>query len=445
VSRARLLPADTSDDLLTLLWAEEFEHISFRFAEVVTEPWLYDPPAPEVAAVGPGEVSLSEQIREELTQPRLAGVVDPQDFNPTLYFLDEVEIAEFQQQVAAEYQRDHQADALATLFDIFELADEFETRIEVLDTIEALLPVLLARGDFRTVALAIRELRTVLGRAPAVDDALQVRADQLVARLSAPEVVDQLLQVLDTDERMPAEDDLGDVLRELRVPALRAILEHLPRVRSERIRAVVSAAAQNLAAQHVEELARLLGELGPAALPDAMRLAGQLGNPVVIAALGGLARHPEATVRRVAVEVLATIGTPGAMAAVEQVLEDPVREVRGAALAAVTARRHAGALHRLEQMVQGRSALQLERGERRAVFEAYATVGGPATLQLLRALLQPRGVFRRRLDPDTRTCAVYAVGRIRSPEARALLEDLTGDRDLPVRHAAQSLLREWTW
>jgi HEAT repeat protein len=44
---------------------------------------------------------------------------------------------------------------------------------------------------------------------------------------------------------------------------------------------------------------------------------------------------------------------------------------------------------------------------------------------------------------EVRTCAVYALGRLRTPAARDLLTQLSSDKELPVRHAATSLLREW--
>jgi HEAT repeat protein len=70
-------------------------------------------------------------------------------------------------------------------------------------------------------------------------------------------------------------------------------------------------------------------------------------------------------------------------------------------------------------------------------------MGGPAALETLRNVALPQGLFRRRAATDARTCAVYALGRLRSPEARLVVEELAEDKELPVRHAAVSLLREW--
>ena len=52
-------------------------------------------------------------------------------------------------------------------------------------------------------------------------------------------------------------------------------------------------------------------------------------------------------------------------------------------------------------------------------------------------------MFQRKSSSEVRTCAVYALGKLRTAEARMLIEDVQNDKELPVRHAATSILREW--
>jgi HEAT repeat protein len=93
--------------------------------------------------------------------------------------------------------------------------------------------------------------------------------------------------------------------------------------------------------------------------------------------------------------------------------------------------------------VQGKGRHELERAEKRQFFETYALVAGPPALPLLSDILEPRGLFRRRESSETRTCAAYAIARLRTPEARGILERIQQDKDLPVRNAAARALRDW--
>jgi HEAT repeat protein len=93
--------------------------------------------------------------------------------------------------------------------------------------------------------------------------------------------------------------------------------------------------------------------------------------------------------------------------------------------------------------VKGGGRRDLERAERRQFFETYATLGGQEVLPTLANILIPKGFFRRKPSSEARTCAAYAVARLRTPEARDVLERIQEDKDLPVRNAAIRALRDW--
>lgn len=440
VTRARHLSADASDDLLTLLWEQDFQKVSYQFAEVISDPWVYDPQALDLQAQQAENV-VQEQVRQEVQAARAQGVVDLEEFDGTLYFLDEIEIAALRAQVQEEYARDTRLASLAVLFDIYELQEDSDIRAEIIGVLDTLFPNLLVRGDFHTLANILRELRT-LRTAKGVDEAARQRVDAFEGRLSQPETIAQLLQSLDEAASLPPEDELGEVLRELRAPALGTILTQLPRLASAEVKATIGAAAERLAHTSTSELLRLLRTLEVDALPGAVRLVGRLGLQAAVQPVGQLVRHAVDDVRLAAVEVLAQLGTPGAMTGLEPAIDDPDRMVRVAAVTAVSRRAWAGALRRLEAAVLGKGPLR-ERSEQRQVFEAYAAVAGPPALETLRGLLVPRGMFQRKSSTEVRTCAVYALGKLRTPEARMLIEDVQNDKELPVRHAATSILREW--
>jgi HEAT repeat protein len=441
VTRARHLAADASDDLLTLLWEQDFQRLTYQFAEVISDPWVYDPQALEMEA-RESRTTVLERVRLEAAAARPQGVIDPDDFDSTLYFLEEAEIAALRQQVEQEYARDVRGAALAALFDTFELQSDPQVREEILTVLEILFPNLLVRGDFRTVAMVLRELRQAKTRSEGLDGTFRKRLDGFEHRLSEPATIGQLLQTLDEAHTLPPEEDLGEVLRELHAPALGTILTQLPRLNSPEVRIIIGAAAERLAQANTPELQRLLRELDVEALPGAVRLAGRLGIQSVIPNVAELVQHEVSAVRLAAVEILGQLGTPGAMAGLEPAIDDPDRTVRMAAVAAVTKRVYNGALRRLEAAVNGKGP-QRERAELRALFEAYAVVAGHGALPALRSIVAPRGLFQRKASTETRTCAVYALARLRTADARQLVQEAVADKELSVRHAATTLLREW--
>jgi len=108
----------------------------------------------------------------------------------------------------------------------------------------------------------------------------------------------------------------------------------------------------------------------------------------------------------------------------------------------VGARGYKGAQRRIEAVVLGNSVGQMDLTEKMAFFEAYGAIAGASGLKPLSALLLSRGLLRRKESPETRACAAIALGRIRTPDAREVLQRAAEDKDLVVRNAVSRALRE---
>lgn len=445
VSRARLLPSDAADDLLTLLWEQDFQTIEYQFAEIISDSLtVLDPQAADMAMRQ--DPAAQEAVREEIktdAADKLSAGLDLDDFDSTLYFLDEKEITQLKREVDAEYTRDERRASLDALLDIFELQPASAVREEILEIFETLFPNLLNRGEFRTVAVLLREFRAVGQRVTALEPQLRERLQSFQARLSEPDILSQLLQSLEETEAMPTDEDVGEVLGELHAEGLETMLTFLPNLSRPAIRGILEASVDRLAMAHTDVVLSILGRGESPALTGAAGLCGRLSLQVAVPLLDRLVAHRDAAVRLATVEALSQIGSAGALAALERALDDPDRSIRLAAVTTIAAKGYRAALRRLEAAVLGKGPRELERAEKRQFFEAYAMVAGAAALPVLSNILEPRGFLRRKETSETRTCAAYAIGRLQSPAARTVLERIQQDKDLPVRNAALRALRDW--
>ena len=439
VNRARFLPPEASDDLLTLLWEQDFHRIQYQFSEPYAD--LAPPEAPPPAEESPDATVQRQQAVQEEAPPRPAGVVDVDDFDSTLYFLDEAEIGYVVREVEQEYRRDTRGAALSILFDIFEQQNEHPVRDEIVTVLEQLFPHLLNAGEYSAVAALLREARKLRGVSD-LPSQLGLRLDEFEARMSEPAIVGQLMQSLEEGAAMAPEEDIGELLRELRPTALETLVGWLPQLSSERVRPLVQAAADRIAGANTAEVLRLLRRPGSPALTGIVGICGRLKLQGAVPGLGEALAHPEPAVRLSAVQALDAIGTPGAMTHLERAIDDGERTVRIAAVRVAGARGYKGALKRVEAVVQGKTLKALDLTEKMAFFEAYGTIAGAAGVAPLEAILSPRGLLRRKEQPETRACAAVALGRIATPEARQLLESASDDKELVVRNAVNRALRE---
>jgi hypothetical protein len=446
INRARFLPADAGDDLLTLLWEQEFELIQYKFIEFFGEgggslPEQSGSYATSGGAQDPAARQRHAQAAEE-APPRPKGVVDLDEFDSTLYFLDENEINQVVREVEQEYTRDVCGASLSVLFDLFELQTEPEIRSEILTVVEHLFPTFLTARDFRTAAGILRECRQLAQRTSGLTAEQVQRLEGFVAKLSEAAIVSQLLQSIDEAPALAGDAHVTDLMRELRASALESVLTWIPNLSSAPLRTVLEGVADRLAETYPSEVLRILKDPESPALAPVVTLCGRLGLHQTVPGLGETVAHPLAAVRLASVQALAQLATPAAMALIDKALDDDDRGIRLAAVRVVGSRGYKGAQRRVEAIVLGKAVKEMDLTEKMAFFEAYGAIAGASGLKPLSALLLPRGMLRMKESSEVRACAAIAIGKIRTPEAREVLQRAADDKDLVVRNAVSRALRE---
>jgi hypothetical protein len=452
--RARTLRQEDSDDLLTLLWEKDFQRIRYVFQEMASgESGSMALPSSEEVAASSGSQTheVSQVVEEEMTTrdeveqggapTGPAGTVRPEDFDSTLYFLDENEIAYLRDEVTREYAEDLRRNVLAMLLDVLELQPYPTVRAELISILESFLPYLLGAGDYSAVAYVLREVKAVLQRARELLAEHRKALEELPVRLSEPEPLSQLLQSLDEAAAHPSADELGELFGELRAEALATLLAWLPKLSNERVKVVLDSAIGRLASAHAEKLVSAIGGGDPIVALEAVKLAGRLRMASAVPALTQALGHEETVIRAAAVQALSDLGVPGALQGLEKALDDPDREVRLATVRILMVKKHRGALPKVTAAVQGKSVRVADLTEKMAFFEAYGSLVGEAGVEALDAMLNGGGFLKRKETPEVRACAALALGRIGTEAARKALEHASTAKEALVRNAVSRALR----
>ena len=441
INKARFLAADAGDDLLTLLWAIEFESIKYRFIDFFSEGGG-ELPGPSGTAGGTATAEERRTAVAEEVQARAKGVIDLDEVDSTLYFLDEQEIAYLAGELEEEYKRDVRGSALNVLFDLMETQPEGGVRDEVLGVLEQLFPNLLNSRDFRSAAAVLRESKLLKEKTANIRLEQAQRLDGFVVRLSEGAILGQLLQSLDEASSLGVDADAAGVLKELRASALEPLVSWLPNLSSEPLRKMLESVIDKLVSSNIAEVQRVLRIPDSSALAGIMTACGRAQVHQAVPAFTAVIGHSDPAVRLAAVNALALLGTPGAMTLLEGALDDADRQVRVAAVRAVGTRGYKGALRRIEAVVLGKTVKQMDLTEKMAFFEAYGAIAGVSALKALSAILLQRGLLKMKAPAEIRACAAIALGRIKTVEARELLQRAAQDKELVVRNAVNRALRE---
>lgn len=432
------------DDLLTLLWEQEFEFLRYRFVDLSIDTSITLAPSEESDREKRIPIAEVAQEAEEEQSAARKGIVRMEDLDATLYFLDEEEIQYLRAEVQKEQESNLHRNVASILLDIFELQGEDAVREEICAIFESFMPQLLMSRDYGTAAYLLREVAETARRTGELRPVDRERLARLPESLSVPGVLEQLLQVLEDSNAATSQDDLEALFQELRGGTLGTVLDWLGsgRTSNPAVRVALEGAAKRLAAANTGELISLIASEEAGRALEAIRRAGELGTPPAVAPLARVmaGRLPE--LRRAAAQALAQIGSPGAMRALEGVLDDDDRDVRITAVRAVGVNDYRAALPKVEAVVTGKAVRDADLTEKMACFETFGLLARDEGVEQLAALLSGRSlVLRRRIDPEVRACAAMALGKIGTPKALAVLRGAADDKDVRVRSAINRALR----
>ena len=428
------------DDLLTLLWGQDFGNLRYRYVDIGSEQAAVVDVSPETERPTQVEVPNQEPEEEETAESR-PGVVNLEDFDSTLYFLDERELDYLKSEIAKEYAGDLRRNVLSMVLDIFEVQTANEVREEIIGILDNLMLHLLSGGQYTAVAFLLRESAEAAKRAKEITADQKTRLASLPARLSNPEALGQLLQSLDESPELPEQRDLDELFTQLRAEALETVFARLSAVTNAQLRKLLENAAARLASSNTGELVRLITSVNPVIALEAIRRAAALKTAAAVAPLGKVLTDRPPQTRLAAVQALAEIGSAGALQALERGIGDTDRDVRIATARALTARVYRPALAKLTAVVNGKPIREADLTEKMALFEAYGAVCGDVGIPYLDGILNGKGFLGRREDPELRACAAMALGRIGSPAAINALRVAQGEKDVIVRNSVNRALK----
>lgn len=451
LARARQIDTTSADDMVTLLWEQEFTALLYNYVDALVEGLE----VPETGPIPTGKLELT-LVSADITGtdqsvttvppavqaglPTVAQSLRLDDFNETLYFLEPTELEYLRSEVQKEMDRDVKADVLAAMFD--RLEDPMPKRqSEILSIFRQLLPAYLSSGDLRSASTILIELNGVLESRDSLGPTQTAQAQEIFAELSDPVVLNQLLKSLEDGAIDPAGDELAIFLRHLRPSALAPLIRAVETTHVEALQLRLRAAIEGLGRAHPQILMDLIKSNDESVVIGAAHLVGQITLAQAVPVVAGLLAHPSGPVRRAAVEALVLVRSGAALDALQQALEDSEREVRIAAARGLGALRYQPARARLEAVLQSKIVREADLTEKIAFFEAFGAVANADSVVMLDKLLNGKSLLRKQ-SPELRACAAMALGKVGTPASRASLERASEDANPMVRNAVHKAMRQ---
>ena len=454
VYRAKQLDQHGDDDMVTILWEKEFAAFQYSFVDALAEGL----DVPDSVPIRTNERIDQERVTAELAteqeegeaaerplavqqgRPTVAASITREDFEETMYFLDEHELDILRAEVELEWRRDLKADVLNALFDRLE-DNNSDRQTEILRILRQLLPAYLGRGDLTSASTILIELSGLL-EAGKLGELQAGHARELFAELSEPAVLAQLLRSLEEGAIEPTGAELGIFLRHLGSQALALLIRATETTSVVTLQGRLRTAVEQLGRAHPDEVIRLIRADDEVISIGATKLVGQMALPAAVTAVAALLGKPSTLQRKAAVEALIAIKTGPALEALQNALEDADRDVRISAARGLTNLRYQPARPRLDAILQGNRLKDADLTEKIAFFEAFGAVANAESVAMLDKLLNGKNLLRQKQSPEIRACAAMALGKVGTPASRASLERASQETNPMVRNAVMKAMRQ---
>ncbi|MDX1622535.1 MAG: HEAT repeat domain-containing protein [Gemmatimonadota bacterium] len=432
---ARETEEERDEGLIGRLWQESFTHLRYTFVEDLKDAEWVPPSAERDEHEDKGRIELDPEDRAAAEDPR--GPVS--DFDGTLYFLDDEDMASLQAELEAERSRGLLHEGLTCLRELL-IHPVRQEPIPLLEALAEMQERLLDEGSWDE----IRKLHQLF--VPYLEsDGCGERGRIAFARMREAALSEPVLgRLADAVESGSVEEQVAagyyrtfgreDPIRLLAlVGDLKKLFQH----------SAIAGALAELGRERIDELSEALGSDDPRLASAAAWLAGHLGDPRLIDGLARCLDSSDAEVRRDALQALKQFGGGRSLQVVAGTVDDPDPTVRLYALRHLVAHRYAPALPRISEIVESDGWRERPPTEQRLVFEAYGALGGERVVKDLIKRLERRSGLFRSADPEELACVVVGLGATGTEEAHEAVEEATEHKHALVRRTARQVLGSW--
>lgn len=420
------------DDIVTLLWEKDFQHIKYVVDEsVLTEDEEY-------------ELKATEQVLEESTSPDelLRAYRDAMDAEGVrtsqIVPLSEEDLKLLMQ----EFEKDSEPKLKKLVYILSEILyyglDKRELE-EFISTVKTVLEYAVKIAEIGSAVEILKTIRVALDDRELSQEA-RIHLKKVIEFGGSEGVIKILGEVIDRveiDERI-----VKEYLQLLERNAITPLIEILGELKSMKARKIVIDGLAMLGKRDMQSLVRGLSDERWYVVRNIVYILRLIGDKRALEYLLKTIRHPDMRVRREVIKTLGEIKAPQSVSILRDHLNDPDPQIRIATVRALGAIHTEAAKRLLLQRLSTKDFLQRGLEEKKEYFEVLATWKDQEVIDFLLKTLKKNTLFNRAKNYENRACAAYALGLIGSKEHLKILRKYADSGNPVFRdHVRNAILR----
>lgn len=428
-------PEKTDDDMVTLLWEKNMQHITYFVIE-------------EAAAEGEGSAAadlarrapLAEFVREPamdaskklhleaqsgmpVTEEKSKQQAAPEMPVYSIYTLTEDEIEQLKKEKEAEENPAFTFKIMDILYEILYMEREFNAFSEVVDTLEKALDLLISRADLLRAGRLLKNLREISAAKEKFSEEELNRIVRAIDRVGDAVRIKELGDMLSKNQTIDM-NALASYLSLLNKNSAIPMLELLE-IDNRNIRRIVCDVITGLVKDDIDLLGRKISDRRWYIVRNIAYVLGRINNPRSIEHLKRAIKYDEPRVRIEVIRSLASIGGEAASELLITLLGDKDAQVRIHAVRSLALLNHKKAVEPLINYINQEAFKKADFTEKKEFFEAIGKLGANEALPFLKGILTKRPWFFRRTSQDElRACAAFGLGKAGTNDALNLLQTI---------------------
>jgi HEAT repeat protein len=434
------------DDLVTMLWENDFDHISYKVIEeflgedagtsFLDNAFSDFEKLEENFSVYYAEINLPEDKRSEVEQKEKIRVQNTLR-NVKSFVKDEV--IKIDQLLKKDESYDGIKEVLSVVEEIIFKEKELPEFNETVKVMEKTMDRLLENGDFEPSYKVIQLLEDLEQTYKEKSPQRSSRLSDAINRAGDSERIKLMISVLNKKGNLDLEGAKA-YLTSLNWNSIFNILNMLGELDTYPARKMVCDVLADFGKEHFEMVARGISDHRWYVVRNVVWILGKIGSPKAIPYMKDTIKHDELQVRREAIRALELIGGPEAAQILLLALDDPSPRIRIRAVSLLGKTKEITVLEPLLQIIKDKGFKYKSEEEKKAYLFSLAEIGGDQVVLDLKRIIKKGNWLFREKDPESKILAIKALGSINTSDAKNALEELSRKGKKQLRETSQKIL-----
>ena len=410
------------DDLVTLLWEQDFSHITFSTVEDFVEGGAtFVPETEEDLIKGLEYKATAEEGGAEETEAQedegSSSVID--ELNKLLQAYpgqslgDACELKPDEMEtIKREMEEEEQQESLPLdgLIEILlHLGEDLEGYENMVAYFEKALLALLDEKETKKVVTGLKALEETMEAMVLKDN--QIFALRRILQVpSGPTAVRRLGNVIKGNGE-GSDEPILSCLRFLTKQAIEPLCLLLAELESEKWKKTIGDLLVELSKEEIEPLTKFLSHPNASLICQILSILGKIAHPSTMKYLGNLTTHGDSKIREETLQVLSQFGKKSA-SLILRYLKDPVPDIRSKASLVLARVAKEEAAEPLMKIILSEDFYKREYDEKVSFFRALGETGSKRAIPILKELATKRKLFQREKWEEMRLCASNALKMI---------------------------------